>query len=111
MHIAIETPVEEKLKNAGMTRAIKTAEKQVNGWAKEAYSFLLQYAVAHSEFMAEDVRLASAGIVSEPPSKRAWGSIFTKASRDGIIKRKGFKSVKNAKAHATPATLWEVERH
>ena len=58
--------------------------------------------------MVEDVREASKGVVPVTPSTRAWGGVVVRASKAGVIKRKGFKNVKNAKAHCTPATLWEV---
>lgn len=98
----------QKLRDAGISQSVKNADKQRNNWTHYAYQFLLNYAESNKEFLAEDVRVASEGIVEEPPSKRAWGGIFVKAVRSGLIKRKGFMNVKNPKAHCTPATLWEV---
>ncbi len=87
---------------------MENADKQSYKWTYYAYQFLIDYIKSNKEFMAEDVRIASEGIVEAPPSKRAWGGIFVKAVKSGLIKRKGFMNVKNAKAHCTPATLWEV---
>ena len=98
----------QKLRDIGISQSMENADKQCNHWTYHAYQFLLNYIKSNKEFLAEDVRIASEGIVEEPPSKRAWGGIFVKAVKSGLIKRKGFMNVKNPKAHCTPATLWEV---
>jgi len=98
----------QELRDAGIKQSMETAEKNQENWTQIAYQFLLNYIKSNKEFMAEDVREASEGIIQSPPSKRAWGGIFVKAVKSGLIKRKGFKNVKNAKAHCTPATLWEI---
>lgn len=96
------------LRDIGIQRSVHNAQKMDVSWTKKAYSFLVKYAEKHSTFMAEDVRLASEGIVPEPPSKRAWGYIFVMAKKEKLIESIGFKNVKNPKAHKTPATLWKV---
>jgi hypothetical protein len=58
--------------------------------------------------MVEDVRKSAIGTVEEPPSLRAWGSIIVKASKNGFIKRVGYKQVNNPLAHKTPASLWAI---
>ena len=98
----------QELRDIGISQSMENADKQCNDWTYYAYQFLLNYTKSNKEFMAEDVRIESKGIVEEPPSKRAWGGIFVKAVKSGLIKRKGFMNVKNPKAHCTPATLWEV---
>lgn len=98
----------QQLRDIGISQSMENADKQSNKWTYYAYEFLLNYIKSNREFMAEDVRIASEGFVEIPPSKRAWGGIFVKAVKSGLIKRKGFMNVKNAKAHCTPATLWEV---
>jgi len=101
-----ETGVE--LRDIGIEQAMMNADRQHEKWTVSAYNFLLSYIQTNKEFMAEDVRAASFGIVIEPPHNRAWGGIFVKAVKSGLIKRKGFRNVTNAKAHCTPATLWGV---
>jgi len=97
-----------ELRDSGIKQALKTTEKQNCNWSDSAYDFLLGYTKTNANFMAEDVRVASEGTVTEPISKRAWGAIFVKAKKNSIIKSVGFGNVKNPKAHRTPATLWEV---
>jgi|TARA_R110000764_G_scaffold50754_4_gene111483 hypothetical protein len=96
------------LKNKGINAAVDNANKTIKGWSQMAANFLIDYMESNDEFMAEDVRLASRGIVPEPPSKRAWGSIFSVAAKNNIIKRIGYNTVKNPKAHGTPASVWQV---
>lgn len=96
------------LMRLGMKRAVEHANVEVRGWADEAYNYLIEYSRIHPQFMVEEVREASIGVVPIPPSNRAWGAVVVRASKAGVIKRKGFQNVKNAKAHCTPATLWEV---
>ena len=97
----------EVLRDEGIQKAMIHANIAVGMWTELAFNFLRTYIRSNREFMAEDVRNASIGIISEPPSDRAWGGIFVRAAKNGLIKRKGFQNVKNVKAHCTPATLWE----
>jgi len=96
------------LMRLGIKKAVTHANVEVHGWSDQAYNYLLDYSKKHKEFMVEDVRESSKGIIPIPPSTRAWGGVVVRASRAGIIERKGFKNVKNVKAHCTPATLWRV---
>ena len=100
----------QKLRDKGIQQAVDHANIETENWSENAYRFLLEYIKTkiNGRFMAEDAREASAGIVPEPPSKRAWGGIIVRAVRSGKIKRAGFMTVKNEKAHCTPATLWEI---
>lgn len=90
----------------GMTRAAEKADRECEGWQDMALGFLEDYVKKHRFFMAEDVRLASEGIVPTPPSLRAWGQIMMKASKRGIIKSVGIQKVNNPKAHSANATVW-----
>lgn len=98
------------LAKQGMIKAALNAENENEGWIKSAYDFLLKYSRTHKEFMCEDVREASEGIVPPPPTNRAWGAIIRQARKSGLIVKKGYRAVKNKKAHATPAALWLVSR-
>lgn len=98
----------DQLRDQGMTRAIDHANQVHANWSEDAYAFLIVFVATHKdEFMCEDMRSSSEGIVPEPPSKRAWGAVVAKAAKSGLIKRKGFRSVSNAKAHSANASVWQ----
>ena len=98
----------EQLRDQGMNLAIQNANNKVENWSKLAYDFLIRYSKTESEFMTEEVREAARGILPEPLNLRAWGSVISTASRNGMIQRIGYRQVKNPKAHCTPASLWEA---
>lgn len=98
----------EELRDSGMKRVLDNADEQIPQWSHFAYNFLLTYIKDNKEFMVEEVRLASEDHIPPPPSARAWGGIIVKAVKSGLVRRSGFRNVKNAKAHCTPASVWEV---
>lgn len=95
-------------RDAGIKKAVDHANETEFNWSVQAFGFLLIYIQSNDTFMCEDLRFASTNIVTQPPSKRAWGGIIRRASKAGLIKRIGFKNVKNVKAHCTPAAVWET---
>ena len=97
-----------QLRDKGIKQAIDNADDTHEKWSEKAYKFLTDYIRSHHEFMTEDVRVASEKKIPIPPSNRAWGGIILKAVKAGLITRVGFSSVKNVKAHRTPATVWRV---
>lgn len=97
----------ETRRDMGIAKAIDHADKVYDKWSDKAFDFLLKYLQSSTEFMVEDIRKASIGIVPEPPSLRAWGGIIVRAAKANLIKRIGFKNVQNEKAHCTPASVWQ----
>ena len=81
------------LRDQGIQQSLNTAEIHSEKWGTKAYHFLLEYIKSNKEFMAEDVRVASDGIVPPPISKRAWGSIMVLAKKNNIIYSKGYSCV------------------
>ena len=98
----------EDLRDEGIQQALTHANESSERWSEIAYDFLKRYMLDNPVFMAENVREAATGIVPEPPSKRAWGGVLVRAAKEGLIIRMGFRNVKNARAHCTPATLWAL---
>ena len=95
-------------RDKGISKAIQHADDCIFNWSAQAYSFLLSYIRFNDKFMGEDLRAASAGIVPQPPSNRAWGGVIRRAAMSGLIKNAGYKKVKNPKAHCANAAVWEV---
>lgn len=92
----------------GMKKSITNANLVNDGWSRQAHSFLVDFVrIQEGEFMAEDVREKSRGIVPVPPTTRAWGSIIRAAAMSGIIRKVGIRSVKNSTAHRANAGVWQ----
>jgi len=97
----------DKLRDAGMQKAVDNAEDKHPSWSDCALSLLVQY--PNDEFMAEQVReFARNRGLPDPPSKRAWGAIIAKAKKMGIIIHVRYDRVSNPKAHRTPASVWRI---
>ena len=96
------------LANEGMTRAVEHADRVEPSWSNRAYSILHDYALTHSEFMAEDVRVHAHKVLSlpQPPDPRAWGAVINSAVRNRIIIRDRYELTKVPPAHATPRPVW-----
>lgn len=97
------------LRELGIYRAVSHANVAHDGWSDKAYKVLkdfIRFADGHP-FMCEDVREYASSFIPEPPHKRAWGSIFVRARKDGIIKHYGFGQVTNPRAHRANASLWK----
>jgi hypothetical protein len=97
------------LRDKGIRKAAQHAEDLHEGWQTKALDWLYCYAYkrADNPFTGEMVREAARGIVPEPPSLRAWGSVLLSAARRGWIRQVGWAKVSNPKAHRTPAALWK----
>lgn len=97
-----------ELMNEGIELSLNNADKATVGWKDDAMIHLLCYPI--QEFMAEDIRnFAYKHGLAKPPNERAWGGIIKKARKEGYISHVGYRSVKNAKAHKTPASVWKLE--
>lgn len=103
-------PEAELNRDQGIAKAEYSALCKNEDWYRKAFDILNLYIALHSDpFLAEDVRNFAEGQKLEiPPSKRAWGSVFLKASKNGVIRKVGYARTSNPKAHKTPATLWEA---
>jgi hypothetical protein len=99
-------------KNDGIQRATDHAEAVSPGWNEQCYQLLLKFLSNHAgPFMAEDFRAYCALLDFDlPPSARAFGGVIVRARIAGIIEKVGYRNVRNVKAHATPATLWQATK-
>lgn len=100
------------LRDAGMHTAISNAERQTTDWPTEAMRALQMYLLANpgTDFMAEDVREYAYNTlaVPYPPHCRAWGSIFQRAAREGLIRRVRIAPVKTPSSHMANASVWRA---
>lgn len=95
-----------RARDHGMERAIDHADRAHDGWREEAYQFLVEFAQRRSHFISEDVSSASklSGL-AQPPTDRAWGSIYRRAVKSGIIIQDG--TGRSARRHASICPRWK----
>ena len=82
-------------------------EKAGAGFAEEAFTFLERFAKTTARpFSSEEVSdlAATCGLVA--PDARAWGGVFQRAARAGVIKRSSV-TYRRTKGHGAPAFCWE----
>lgn len=95
-----------KARDDGMARAVDHADRDAPGWSNEAYSFLISYARTHDQFIAEQfVAYAEHSGLIVPPTGKAYGAVFKRGAKAGIIERIGFGV--STKRHASPTPLWQ----
>jgi hypothetical protein len=88
---APQIEVDVKRRDDGMARAVDHADRVCEEWRVLAGDFLVAYANSTDQgFMTQEVVLASAGHVPEPPDRRAWGAVVAGAVKRGVIVRKHF---------------------
>ena len=90
----------------GMSRAARHAESDYPGWADVAFRFLNNFAVTHQHFISEDVSDASRawGMV-QPSTDRAWGNVYKRAIKDGVIVQDG--AGRSRRRHASICPRWK----
>lgn len=81
------TPLFEVEARVGMTAALDHAIRVKPSWADTAFDFLKDFASYNREFISEDVsdRTKDVPGFPQPPTDRAWGSIYRRAVKAGII--------------------------
>lgn len=94
-----------RMRERGMDRALTTAEAQYDAWATKAYAFLGAYARTHASFAGwELVRAANDSGQVPVVSGKAWGAVFVRAARAGLLEKAGFAPDPNR--HNNPAPRW-----
>lgn len=93
-------------RDAGMEQALAHAEAEHPQWGTLAYLFLSRFASKHKTFISEDVSDASIEWgMCQPPTLRSWGSIYTRAQRNGLIVDVGDTGRSRCR-HASKTILW-----
>lgn len=94
-------------RDAGMAAAIAHAEHLAEGWGERAYAALIQFARHRQSFTSYDFRQAVGALgLDRPPTDKAYGSVFLRAARVGVIRKNGY--VPHPERHASPTPIWEV---
>jgi len=95
----------ERLRDAGIARASKSADGAVPGWHDVAFNFLADFCRAHQSFISEDVSAASKLTnFPQPATDRSWGAIYKRACREGLIVQDG--SGRSNRRHRSICPRW-----
>lgn len=95
----------EQRRDHGIQRAVDHAEREQEGWTDFALSLLRFYASRQSDpFLAEQFVEHCTGLIALPPDGRAWGGVFKRAARLGIIRRVGYAPAKSS--NLAPKCTW-----
>jgi hypothetical protein len=88
-----------------MQQASDHAEEANRGWNDRAYAFLKAYAERHDSFISEDVSDAAiAAGEPQPPTLRAWGTVYRRAIKDDVIIQTG--AGRSRRRHASICPRW-----
>jgi len=95
-------------RNVAMERVADRANRCDN-WTARAYTMLgglcILCIISKRGTLGEDIRSkAYEHGLDRPPDERAWGPVFARAKRDGILRRVGFGKAKTS--HLSPKSLW-----
>jgi hypothetical protein len=91
-------------RDAGIARAAASAERAHPRWCDMALAFLHRYARSHREFLAEDCTAAAVAWGLAMPSQQAFGGVYQRAARLGMITKIGYAPSK--RRHLSPAPVW-----
>jgi hypothetical protein len=94
-------------RDLGIARVQAKTERDTPGWTGVAVEYVRLYAMHHSApFIAEELVAASReyGLI-QPDNPKAFGPVFMKAAKLGIIRFVGWRNSPNR--HCSPGRVWE----
>ena len=96
----------------GMERAARRANREYDGWTTLAYAFLKSFIKTRGEFypfelVDTSLEASDKGDFTQPKNLKAWGAVYRRAQKDGLIKR-GSKTAKHPYRHGVDVLVWEV---
>ena len=96
-------------RDAGMARALDHAEAVEPRWGDVAYQALttfVRWYTAPGPFTSFEFREWARPRLSAPPTDKAFGPVFVRAARAGIIRKVGYAP--HPERHGSPTVLWEA---
>ncbi len=109
---AVELSTAVQMGRYGQRRALEHAEDQEPGFGAKAYAYLASWVYwrgVGEAFSAEDVVEQARELGVTAPDGRAWGAIFSKAARAGLIRRSSVV-FKRKRGHGCATLGWERVR-
>lgn len=104
--LSINFEAARRARDAGIARVAESSEELTPGWQDRALDLLRRYAHAQvTPFLGEEFRLwAHAHGLEEPHDGRAFGPVFQRAVRLGVIERAGYAPA--ASSNCSPKPTW-----
>lgn len=93
-------------RDAAMNQVAANNEEHNAGWQRLALAFMRQFCRTHASFFPWEVGEAfdRMGYV-QPTDPRAWGQVYRKAAKEGLIKR-STETAQHPYRHATMTLGW-----
>lgn len=83
------------------------ADREYEGWTTLAYSFLRKFVAERQEFYPWELVDASIEYgLAQPLNLRAWGGVYRRAVREGLIKRSDSPPRPHPYRHGTMTAGW-----
>lgn len=107
--LTIDFAAAKAARDAGIQAATDHADAVTPKWSDIAYGYLHDFACTAESFTSEDVRTAAYATeaVPTPPNERAWGGVFMRAARNGVLLRDGYDTARDPKVHCNVVTRWK----
>lgn len=103
--LSLTLPQARVRRDIGIQRATDHADQEHPRWADAAFDVLKSaVAIREQPFLAEDAIEAIGHAVPEPPDGRAWGGVFQRAARAGVIRKVGYAPARSS--NLSPKVLW-----
>lgn len=93
--------------NEGMRRAMRRAERDVDGFSERARNFVLKYLKEHGPTSSEVLTDACKAAGIRPEKDRAFGAVYRELNKDSLIEFVEY--CKRRKGHGTSGgSVWKV---
>lgn len=112
--IAMDFDQARAQRDAGIRMAADHAEEVSPGWSDRAFDMLRCFAdskrLAGGEtFTSEDLRTYAASLgLPAPAHLRAWGGVFQRAAKAGIIVKAGVSTARAPHVHQSIVATWRA---
>lgn len=104
--LSIDFDVARADRDDAIARVARSSEELQPGWQERAMDLLVEFCQsAPGPFLAEEFRAwAWARHLEDPHDGRAFGPLFQRAARRGVIERAGYAPA--ASSHLSPKPTW-----
>lgn len=100
-------------RDAGIQTAAEHADAVMPKWSERAFDVLRCFCHrpggGGEVFTSEDVRDYAKNLgLPDPPHLRAWGGVFQRAAREGLIVKAGVTTARATRVHCSIVATWRA---